>query len=139
MHLTQMAVQDGKPIAGLESVTEQIEMISGMGMESQVELLMYTLRESGDIEKAANAMVDAWQSGDTAFLVEEVVGPMSEAPEIAEAMLTRRNRNWIDDIEAALSGDDDVMVVVGAAHLVGPDNVVALMKARGHRVRRVRD
>ncbi len=33
-----------------------------------------------------------------------------------------------------LAGKDDILVIVGAAHLVGRDGVVELLRSRGYRV-----
>jgi hypothetical protein len=45
-----------------------------------------------------------------------------------------RNRSWIPRIDAMLQGKDDALVVVGAAHLVGKDGVVEMLKAKGYAV-----
>ena len=49
-------------------------------------------------------------------------------------MVSDRNKNWIPKIEELLKGKDDVLVVVGAAHLVGTQGVVALLKAKGYTI-----
>ena len=46
-------------------------------------------------------------------------------------LLIERNRNWIPEIEKALATERDVMFLVGAAHLVGEESVVALLRRKG--------
>ncbi|MBU6180151.1 MAG: TraB/GumN family protein, partial [Verrucomicrobia bacterium] len=58
-------------------------------------------------------------------------------PELREVLLTERNRNWIPEIEKALATDRDVMFLVGAAHLVGEDGVVDLLRDKGLTVTQV--
>ena len=45
-----------------------------------------------------------------------------------------RNRRWVPQIEECLS-QQKCFVVVGAAHLVGPDGLVAMLRAKGYTVK----
>jgi hypothetical protein len=45
-----------------------------------------------------------------------------------------RNRRWLTQIETLIAQGDDAMVVVGAAHLVGQDGVIAMLKTRGYKL-----
>jgi uncharacterized protein len=56
---------------------------------------------------------------------------MAGFPELETALLTTRNRRWLPAIQALLTGKDDVLVVVGAAHLLGDKGVIALLRASG--------
>jgi uncharacterized protein YbaP (TraB family) len=49
-------------------------------------------------------------------------------------LLTQRNLNWVPKIEKILETDQIPMIVVGAAHLVGPDSVVGLLEKKGYKV-----
>jgi uncharacterized protein YbaP (TraB family) len=49
--------------------------------------------------------------------------------------LGRRNIDWVNKIEEMMSEDKNILVIVGAGHLVGPDSVVALLKEKGYRVK----
>jgi len=52
-------------------------------------------------------------------------------------LLSARNERWIPFLEQ-LAHEGGAFVAVGAAHLVGKDGVVALLRAHGYRVARVR-
>ena len=80
------------------------------------------------------AMIAAWRTGDTSTLEKLLAEGTEEAPEIRERLLVERNRNWIPHIEQCLAADDKCFVVVGAAHLVGPDSVVDLLQKAGYKV-----
>jgi hypothetical protein len=54
-----------------------------------------------------------------------------------ERLLVERNRNWLPKLEALFSRSGRAFVVVGAAHLVGPDGLIALLKAKGYQVEQV--
>ena len=51
-----------------------------------------------------------------------------------QRLLVERNRNWLPQIEALFARPRPAFVVVGAAHLVGPDGLIAMLKAKGARV-----
>ena len=51
-----------------------------------------------------------------------------------QRLLVDRNKAWLPKIEALFSRSGHAIVVVGAAHLVGPDGVVAMLKAKGYTV-----
>ena len=55
-------------------------------------------------------------------------------PVIYDRLLVARNRAWMPKIEALFSRPRHAFVVVGAAHLVGPDGLVAMLKAKGYQV-----
>jgi uncharacterized protein YbaP (TraB family) len=49
-------------------------------------------------------------------------------------MLVDRNKNWMPKIDQLLSRNGHSLVVVGAAHLVGPDGLLAMLRAKGYTV-----
>ena len=48
--------------------------------------------------------------------------------------IVTRNRNWIPKLDALFRRTGHTFVVVGAAHLVGPDGLIAMLKAKGYQV-----
>jgi uncharacterized protein YbaP (TraB family) len=49
-------------------------------------------------------------------------------------MLVDRNRDWLPKLEALFARRGRAFVVVGAAHLIGPDGLLAMLRARGYTV-----
>ena len=54
-----------------------------------------------------------------------------------EAILVNRNHNWVPQIENFLTEDENVLVIVGAAHLAGEDGLLVLLKDKGYELERV--
>jgi uncharacterized protein YbaP (TraB family) len=52
-------------------------------------------------------------------------------------MLQDRNVRMADATEQFLKGKERAFVVVGAAHMVGPDGVVRILEKRGYKVEQV--
>jgi hypothetical protein len=51
-----------------------------------------------------------------------------------QRLLVDRNRNWLPTLEALFSRRGRAFIVVGAAHLVGPDGLLQMLKAKGYAV-----
>jgi hypothetical protein len=81
-------------------------------------------------------MVDAWRAGDQAGLEDSLAEDFADYPELAEILIYRRNERWASQVEDMMEGDEDVLLVIGAMHLVGERGLPALLEARGHRVER---
>ena len=81
-------------------------------------------------------MLDAWRDGDEAGLERSLEDDFEGYPELADVLIYRRNARWAEQVSGMLEGDEDVLVVVGAMHLVGERGLPALLAARGLRVER---
>lgn len=79
-------------------------------------------------------LATAWQQGDTQTLDQLVLDSFREYPELKRKLILDRNRAWLPQLEQFLRADKDVLVVVGAGHLVGKDSVLELLKAKGYKV-----
>lgn len=134
MHFGGRAKQDGKPLGSLESVDFQMGLMDSFTPEQQVEFLRQTVEELPRTGDLMGGLVAAWRAGDTAAMDSLMNGSMGQYPELYDRMLTDRNAAWVPQIEQLLRGTDDVLVVVGAAHLVGDESVVAMLRERGYTV-----
>jgi uncharacterized protein YbaP (TraB family) len=130
-YLTQRAASDGKEMLFLETARFQIELLSGLPGDLQEELLRQALRELEVIGSQADAMASAWKRGDAGAL-EAILGvSLSEYPRIRQRLFIDRNEQWMPRLEALLAKEGDVLVVVGAGHLVGEGGLLELLSARG--------
>lgn len=81
---------------------------------------------------------DLWLSGDVRALEAETERGILADPEIRDALLIGRNRSWADRAADLLRQAPRPLIAVGAAHLVGPEGLVALLEAKGYTLRRIR-
>jgi uncharacterized protein YbaP (TraB family) len=135
--LATRAKSDHKPITGLETAAEQFAVFDHLSAENQVHLLDLTLDEATRVPTELAAIEQAWRQGDQARLAHELQDEMASFPELESALLIERNRKWLPAIRALLRGNDDVLVVVGAAHLLGDKGIIALLRADGQKLRSV--
>jgi uncharacterized protein len=131
MYFLQRARTDGKAVAGLETVHDQIALFESLSMDAQAEYLVSSLEQAHDLPKQVDEMVHAWQRGDTGWFEAEMKSELGRDPVLYQTLLVARNRKWIARIEALLSADQNYLVIVGTGHLVGRDSVIDLLKRDG--------
>jgi uncharacterized protein len=133
-HFYDQAKSDGKTTQGLETAEYQISRLDDMTLEQQEHLLSESLKDI-DAERANMAkLVEAWRVGDGPGVERIVLSELKQEPLLYQRLLVERNRNWLPRIEALFSRQKHALVVVGAAHLVGPDGLLAMLKAKGYTV-----
>ena len=129
------AMGDAKTLEELESLEEQIGFLAAMGEGNENEFILLSLSDLDETAEVMEDMIFAWRTGDNEKLSEMFVADMlNEAPELYESLLRGRNLNWIPQIDKMLADEDVEFVLVGAAHLVGNDGLLELLKARGYKV-----
>lgn len=133
-HFEEAARKAGKPILPLETAADQIDFLDTLSATTQDQMLRESV-ETADSEQAeVKAIAAAWKSGDAAAVERIALAGMKDAPEVHKALLTDRNRRWIPKLEQCVQ-TRRCFTVVGAAHLVGPDGLIALLQQRGFTLR----
>lgn len=132
--LTARAKEAGMPVVGLETAHDQLSTLADHPKRIQIMMLEDSLQELEDLPRILDDMTRAWVSGDADAIDELIVGGASEIPELFEAVIAQRNRNWIAPLEERLARPGVTFVAVGVAHLVGEDSVVALLRGKGYSV-----
>lgn len=129
------AVGDGKTRGQLESIEEQLTMLSRMGEGYESDYVLYSLADFEQLGSELESIVGHWRSGNTSALSSDFIGPMREQSEVLyQELLVERNQNWIPQIEAMFDDDDVELVLVGVAHMLGDDGLLAELRARGYEV-----
>ncbi|MGE3142310.1 MAG: TraB/GumN family protein [Hyphomonadaceae bacterium] len=122
----------GKRLMFLETPEAQIRTLAGLSPAAEHAFLVASLRQIERGPGPAQNMDEAWRRGDTATLARLLHDDIAEAgDETYAALVTRRNARFAEKIRAMLAGRGRIFVAVGAAHLVGPDGVPALLRAQG--------
>jgi len=133
-HFYDQAKTDGKAVQGLETAEYQISRLDGMTMEQQEHLLSESLKDLDSERANMTKLVEAWRAGDAPNVERIVLSELKAEPLLYQRLLVERNRNWLPKIEALFARSKRALVVVGAAHLVGPDGLIAMLKAKGYTV-----
>ncbi len=137
MYMMSKAQADGKRIDGFETVEEQIQFLDGMSIQAQRDMLISTLTEGAKLAEMMDELVDAWRHGDVEHLESSMLDDLRKHEELNTALVTDRNRRWVDRIETLLDDDEDYLIVVGALHLIGPDGVPKQLERYGYHVQQL--
>lgn len=133
VHYRRKAAQNGMALNMLETAAEQIDYLAGLPLDVQVSQLQQTLTE-GDAElREVREIAAAWRAGDTAAIERLLLKGMKESPAYYQSLVVDRNRRWIPRIESCLS-TGSCFIVVGAAHMVGSDGLIAMLKQKGYTI-----
>lgn len=126
-----------KPIRELETIEDQMGLLAGLPPEVEAHFLHMTLEDLGSRDGVFAELFKAWKRGDAEAIraqSEDIrAGPHGQA--LFSRLIEQRNKNMAEGIARMLEEEGGTtFVVVGAAHLVGPDGVASLLASRGYRV-----
>jgi uncharacterized protein len=133
-HFYNQAKADGKAVQALETIDYQISRFDEMPLELQDHLLAETLKSIDTEKSSMSRLIEAWRTGDGSAVERIVLKDLQQEPQLYQRLLVERNKNWLPKLDALFVRKGRAMVVVGAAHLVGPDGLLAMFKAKGYRV-----
>ncbi|HEY2480597.1 MAG TPA: TraB/GumN family protein, partial [Caulobacteraceae bacterium] len=75
---------------------------------------------------------DEWMTADLLALKRDANDLLQRvAPQLYQRLVVDRNRRWADRLAERMGSRGRIVVVVGIGHLVGPDGLPALLRARG--------
>ena len=123
-----------KPISGLETPMAQMMALIDHPLDVQAAMLSETLDQLDNFKAVMNGYLDAWASGDGDRIASTMINDMRKYQGMYEALLVKRNKNWVAGLEGHINSGKTVFVVVGAAHLVGPDSVLKMLQDKGYQV-----
>jgi|JI10StandDraft_1071094.scaffolds.fasta_scaffold16659_2 uncharacterized protein YbaP (TraB family) len=141
--LARLAVEQGIPVNGMESLEDQVVLMTGASISDQLDELRLALKSPPGLGQAMQRVSDlaygSWIRGET-HMVEALVAMMGISAGISggstDPLLADRNANWVDVIEELLDGSGVHFIGVGAAHLVGPDSLFVMLEQRGIKSKR---
>jgi len=137
MQLQAHADADHKQITGLETITEQLGLLSGLSRADQIKFLDLTLEEMQEAKGQTGALLKAWRAGDAQKLAGMLSEEYGAAPGLYATLISDRNRRWVPEIEKLLKADKNYMVVVGTLHIVGRNGLLDLLKSDGFTARQL--
>ncbi len=147
IQLAQQAEQEGKPTRGLEQLQEQLDVFEKLSQDEQLALLKDTLDGLAKARKQGKDVIElltlAYISGDDVAvmrLLEEFEGGNTALNDKLErALLFDRNQRMAERLASQFKAESgqQFFVAIGAAHLIGEQSVVTLLRDKGYTVTRV--
>jgi uncharacterized protein YbaP (TraB family) len=124
----------GKTIVPLETVEFQFDLLNNLSKEEGETLMKWTLKELQNTGKEMDVVMKGWAKGDSEQLDKLLNEELGQSSSLSKRLLADRNQRWLPKLEEFLKGDKNVIVIVGAGHLVGKSGVVELLRKKGYKV-----
>jgi len=131
------AERDERPLLYLETAEQQLKLFAGLDETLQEAMLVDALASLSKPD-GFQSVLDAYAAGDIDALADRVLRPLEAEPELAERLLHRRNRDWLEQLRSLSRRDQTLFVTVGAAHLLGDDGLLSGFERAGATVTRLR-
>jgi uncharacterized protein YbaP (TraB family) len=129
-YLQKRAAEEGKEILQLETLQEQIEILSGDSMFIQDLSLRASLEERSSVQEDLNLLVEAWQQGAVDKMLEMTLVSSARYPELSvqmNSLIYERNAKMVHKIREYAATKGTYLVVVGALHMGGEQGLVRLL------------
>lgn len=136
--LQKRAKEQGKPIAGFETVQFQKEMLFLSPISEQAEGLLKMVK-LGDEKNMnmAREMADNYMKQDLDKLMKIIEDPeLGSTEEDLNRLIYNRNQNWATQLKTILP-EKATFIVVGGGHLPGEKGLLNLLRRQGYLVKAI--
>ncbi len=126
-----------KRIVELESMEMQMKLFDGFTDKQQEMYLLAALKDLSHEREKMNLMMSAWQDGDVQTmenLINDAYPANTELASYRKKILTERNKGMLGKIQNLIDEEGTDLVIVGAAHMLGPDGIVTLLRNKGYKI-----
>lgn len=133
-HFFDRAKEAGLKRQALETLAYQLDRFDQLSPRLQEEMLISSMKELDTQVGNVRELAQQWAAGDVKALEASLLASFEGSRELYGRLLVERNHNWVPHVEACLQQDAGCFIVVGAAHLVGPDGLPTLLTKKGYAV-----
>ena len=131
-----VAAKKGIPIAGLETVEQQVKLLFPENIKKEAQLLVASIRNKEMLIQEMREMNQLYREGNLDAL--EVLANQSNkqwnvSEEENKKLIDDRNINWVKQLPDLIK-NNSCFVAVGALHLPGNKGLIKLLKNEGYKV-----
>lgn len=131
MNFIESAKKQNIPIGGLETVKSQFKSFEDAYSDAE----MIAMLEESDVEETKK-LVEDYKLENLEGLYKKATAENVMNAKAKKYMLDERNGNWVKILPEMMK-KESVFVAVGAAHLVGEEGVINLLRKAGYKVKPV--
>lgn len=128
--LQKMAAENKLEIKALETHQEQIAFFDNMPNRLKTQSIMDVVHQKTNPEEELTKLQDNYLAQNTSSFLDDVKDDSEMSRYMYDNLIKKRNEAWVKRLKKELKGKK-AFVAVGAAHLVGPDGLIALLEAEG--------
>lgn len=136
-YLARMAASENKPVLELEGIEQQFELFEKAPWATQLAFLEEAVKavETRAARREVNRIVQAWETADRPAL-ERLLAEMRAQTTVGarftvDTILFGRHPQMVRRIESMLADGRVHLFAVGSLHLIGPQGLVEMLRARG--------
>ena len=135
-YFLQQALSDNKALGFLETTEQQLSLLLNASESHEDEFVKQNLAQFDELEQQLNDIIAAWRSGDTNALAALAMAftDTPEGKQFYDTLLVQRNKNWLPHIKQMLETTEVELVLIGALHLAGDNNVLQLLQQNGYSI-----
>jgi len=137
LKLFEIAMSQGVRTIGLETLSEQGAVFSGMALDDQFRLLLDTVCNYDlvmqDIEEMKRLYLKKDLNGLLNAGTRHAYADERVYKELNKRLLTDRNKIMVDRMQTVLQ-EGDAFIAIGALHLPGNDGVIARLRQQGYKM-----
>ena len=118
----------------LETLDLQLKLLFNQPLNVQVAVLEQALDQLDDLQATTSDLIRAYFNGDDdalRALLKSQAGDNPLTKAFNQQLIDQRNRNMTKKVRGYLQTSDSYLVLVGAAHLIGPQGMAALLSKAG--------
>jgi uncharacterized protein len=127
-----LAKEEKKDILGLETLEDQMKVFDDIPDSIEAKNIVKMIKEYDQQKQQFADMVKVYKEQNLGKLMQSVEGS-PDLMNAEEALLTKRNNNWIPVMEKNMK-EGGCFFAVGAAHLAGKNGVIGLLRKAGYKV-----
>lgn len=130
----QLGQRQPERILQLETLDLQLSLLFNQPLDVQAAVLKQALDELDDLPAITQDLMSAYFNGDDdtlSALLKNQAGDNPLTKAFHQQLIDQRNRNMTKKVRGYLQTSDSYLVLVGAAHLIGPKGMVALLSKAG--------
>lgn len=131
VRLYRRALEDIKLTAGLSAPQDHLATYADMSPEQNRYFLRSALTDLNDTRAQISRILDIYRNANLDLLRTLAREMQREAPPVYQRLVVDRNLRWLTKFEEYRRMRGNVLVVVGAMQLVGPQGLVAMFEQRG--------
>ncbi|WMJ73538.1 TraB/GumN family protein [Cytophagaceae bacterium ABcell3] len=129
-YLQRQAKKRDKEVFGLESISDQLEVLNLYSLEEQAEMLVDMVVNIDKYQEATLKMLHTYIAQDLEGLL-VAVKDSDIGDEFSYALLEERNKKMVKRIQELLH-EKPVFYAVGAGHLPGEEGILELLRKEGY-------
>ena len=136
MSLVEVAKAKNMEVIGLETVADQMGLFDKIPCDKQARMLSDMVTKRAEAQQEFTDLLKLYQALDVEGLLKMSLDSKFGMKEYEALLLTDRNKRWIP-LMAQQAASKPTFFAVGAAHLGGPNGVLALLRQQGYQVKPV--